>query len=147
MPGLSDRTQVCESTDLVQFSNLRLLLLISLGLQTFGIITKTWFSFHINVEDCVQCGPLTVAIGDAFDKSAATNFTIQDYVRVYAGIWGTSVCTPDHLCLDMGLCEAQDQYEFFPVINRAIGKNLTMTFFRRLVNWVYTNSGTSHTCI
>ena len=101
----------------------RLLLFLTIGLLSFGITNNTWFSLEINLTDCTQCGRIIVTVGDAFEKMLVnTNFTMQDYVHIDAGIWSASVCTVDRLCLDMKLCEAETLFGFQAMFTRIFGK-------------------------
>ena len=104
-------------------STVRLLLFLTIGLLSFGVTSKTWFRLHINLTGCTQCGEIIVTIGNAFDEMLVTgNFIVQEYVRVYAGIWGVSVCTAERLCLDMKLCEAEKMFGFLQIFSRLFGK-------------------------
>ena len=104
------------------FSIVRLVLFFNIGLLSYSATEKTWISLEIDLTDCTRCGELIVTVGDAFEKLLVnSNFTVEEYLRVNAGIWSVSVCTVDRLCLDMTVCEAEELFGLHPLFSRVFG--------------------------
>ena len=115
------RVPACIRTHAQYPPKLFILLLISLILLTVGLASRTWYDLKSDVNNCSSCDSLIMVVGGAFQKSMDANFTVQDYIRVFIGMWGVKICSADNLCLDMTPCAASQQLESVQLFKHALG--------------------------
>ena len=117
----SQRVPACTRTYAQYSPKLCVLLLVSVILLTFGQASRTWYDLSSDINNCSSCDTLMMAVGEAFDKSMDANFTVQDYIHVFIGMWGVTICKADNLCYDMTLCAANQQLESVQLFKHALG--------------------------
>ena len=115
-------TEECRDADNPSYMSSCLILLLAYILLTLGITSETWYSLNIDVDNCAQCGPFVVAIGETFERATVVNFTVEEYVRMYFGIWNVTVCTTERVCVNMTLSDADKQFGSLEIFSPAIGK-------------------------
>lgn len=113
-------TEECRDADNPSYMSSCLILLLAYILLTLGITSETWYSLNIDVDNCAQCGPLVVAIGETFERATVVNFTVEEYVRMYFGIWNVTVCTTERVCVNMTLSDADKQFGSLEIFSPAI---------------------------